>query len=120
MPAYIDSLTVENAPPGIHRIAVEIELDSEAEKRMIAAIREGAGRPAFLRAFCIALCPELDPVMQQAVAAVSKATDRALGKSKLVTPDAHHKHTGYRKDAPCYNCGNVPSYCICPKGLVPQ
>lgn len=98
---------------------LKVDLSMEAEKLITVALGAHANNPhgkEMLRDLCIALCPQLDPAMQQAVAAVAKATlERTIG-----APAAYPTMPKLPPAAvaACYNCGRWA--CCCPTGLVPQ
>lgn len=127
--AYIDGLKLSGTVvgPGGHEITtmmyVTFVIEARAEKRLLEALRDHQSQlhgAAALRAFCLALCPELALPAQQ----VSQKALAALGGPTTMPPDAYHKHTGRRSTAnlqgKCYNCGRYSHLCFCPKGLVPQ
>jgi hypothetical protein len=129
--AYIDFLNMSGRPGGVTLAHVDFVIGPAAEKRLIEAIRANTGRQSgadMLRAFCLAICPELDPavhvIMAQASAAVAKATENLIGRGPApVTHDGPPNVQNLRastKPGACYNCGRYPTLCTCPKGLVPQ
>lgn len=114
-----------------HYLALDVEIDEHAEKRLCAFFskqRRNLGDRTYLRDLCIALCPELDPTMVQAVAVIeSSPTHQHHGpRAPLAPPPPPDPYNTMPRPTPasrtgvCYNCGQFPSRCRCPTAPVPQ
>ncbi len=103
----------------------EIKLQLALSPEMYYTVNHRMGHlatqdPGFLRALFETLCPEL--VRAQAVVAYGAGGGHGTPGVTTGHSSSHAKVQNLPRPPakPCYNCGNAPAYCLCPKGLVPE